>query len=163
MASTDSSIPFVYRLFFTYLEPVLATGGAIQTLVQPAEYLSAMAHRAQTNNTPIYDPRTHFVFTSLTGAWLCFAYTEAVILRLYPDDITLWKRLIVGMLLSDVFFCHSAALAVGGYRELVDLANYTAQDWLVCVTTWPFVMARVAFLLGLGLSSAKSKRSSRID
>ncbi|PWN87186.1 hypothetical protein FA10DRAFT_269787 [Acaromyces ingoldii] len=161
MTQTQAPIPIVYRLCINTIEPLLAFGGAVQTLFWPADFLAIMAHRPQTGDTPVYDVRTHFLYTSLTGAWLLFAYLEAVVLRLYPNDVQLWKRLIVPMLLSDVLFCHSTALAVGGYGELLSVAHYTSADWLVCVTTWPLVLARVAFVLGVGLPSSTSSQGSR--
>lgn len=160
MAQTQDPIPSVYRLCINNVEPLLAFGGAMQTLFWPADYLATMAHRPQTGDTPAYDARTHFLYTSLTGAWILFAYLEAVFLRLYPNDVQLWKRLIVPMLLSDLLFGHSTALAVGGYRELLSFTHYTAADWLVCLATWPLVLVRVAFVLGIGLPSSQASKKA---
>lgn len=59
----------------------------------------------------------------------------------------------MGMLLSDVCYTHSCAQAVGGWSEWVKIGEWTAEDWMVTVTTWPFVLARVAIVLGIGVGS----------
>jgi hypothetical protein len=53
-----------------------------------------------------------FLHTGLDGAWLYFAFVEAVVFRM-SDDERLWRFLCAGMLLSDLAWCHSAAQAVG--------------------------------------------------
>ena len=56
----------------------------------------------------------------------------------------------MGMLLSDLAYCHSCAQAVGGWGVWLVVANWTAEDWLVNLMTWPFVLARCAIVFGIG-------------
>ena len=89
------------------------------------------------------------------------SFTEAIIFRLV-DDLKLWRLLCMGILLSDIAYCHSCAEAVGGWGEWVRLANWTMDDWIVTVTTWPFVFARLAIVFGIGLEQKeRNERNNR--
>jgi hypothetical protein len=68
----------------------------------------------------------------------------------------------MGMLLSDLAYTHSVAEAVGGWQEWVILQNWTVEDWFVTITTWPFVLTRIAIVLGIGFKSTVDKAAKRI-
>lgn len=153
MASTTSTtatattvIPPVFRALLLYIEPIFAFNGAVLLLYDPLKYVSTMTR----HSTTTYDSSTDFIYTELAGAWLHFAFTEALVLRLV-DHISVWRLLCASMLLSDFAYCHSCAQAVGGWNVWVDLTRWTVEDWIVTVTTWPFVLTRVAIVLGIGL------------
>jgi hypothetical protein len=55
------------------------------------------------------------------------------------------------MLLSDLAYIHSVAEALGGWHEWLQVQNWTAEDWVVTITTYPFVLSRIAIVLGIGL------------
>ncbi|KAL1848936.1 hypothetical protein VTK73DRAFT_9981 [Phialemonium thermophilum] len=143
--SAEASVPFVYRLVLTTIEPLFATSGALMAFRSPAAYLSTM-----TRGATFFLPDTAFVYTELGGAWLLFAFLEAVVLRAF-DDLRLWRLLCAGMLLSDAAYCHSAAQAVGGWAQWVVLSRWTAEDWLVFWSTAPMVLVRVLIVLGVGV------------
>jgi len=99
-------------------------------------------------NLTSIQPASHFIYTELAGGWLHFAFTEAVVLRLV-DDVRVWRLLCIGMLLSDVLYLHSAAEALGGWAEYAKLAEWTVQDWVVTLSTLPFLLTRVGIVLGI--------------
>jgi len=134
------------------LEPLFALSGSLLSIFKPGDYLSTMSREAVTS----IQPGTDFIYTELAGGWLFFAFTEAVIFRLV-DDVRMWRLLCFGMLLSDIAYCHSCAQAVGGWSTWVVLSSWTAADWTVTLTTWPFVLARIAIALGLGLRDPAGK------
>jgi hypothetical protein len=139
-------VPAAYRFLLFYLEPLLTIGGIIFVTTKPADY-AAMTTRNVVSSIPADN---QFLFTQLAGGWLHFAFTEAIVLRLV-DDLRTWRCLCAAMLMSDLMYCHSIAQAVGGWGEWVVLANWMREDWIAAVMTWPFVLARVAILLGIGL------------
>ncbi|KAK9464081.1 uncharacterized protein V1516DRAFT_100661 [Lipomyces oligophaga] len=153
--SAIESVPTVYRVVLTTIEPLFATLGALGAFTSPAPYIAAM-----TRHLGVFDPASQFVFTQLGGGWLYFAFNEAVTLRLC-DDLRIWKILSIGMLLSDIAYCHSTAQAVGGWSSYLNLSLWTTEDWLVLVTTMPMVTIRVLILLGVGLK--KSSKNSGKD
>lgn len=150
--TATSSLPFIYTLILTTVEPIFATLGAIMALSDPASYLAAMSRDGVAFSAP-----TAFLYTELAGAWLYFAFVEVVVLRLY-DDLRLWRLLCAGMLLSDAAYAHSAAQAVGGWASWAALAEWTAMDCWVFATTAPMLAVRVLLVLGVGVRTGKGKK-----
>jgi len=148
----SAAIPFAYRLILTTVEPLLAAGGALLVLRTPAEYLSTM-----TRGSGAFAAGSTFLYTELGGAWLYFAFVEAVVLRVF-DDVRLWRLLCAGMLLSDAAYCHSAAQAVGGWAAWAHLAAWTSEDHLVFWTTAPMVLVRILVVLGVGVRTEAEQR-----
>jgi hypothetical protein len=138
----------IYRLIITTIEPLFAASGALLAFRDPQSYLATM-----TRHSIAFTAGSTFLYTELGGAWLYFAFNEAVVLRLF-DDLRLWRLLCFGMLLSDVAYCHSAAQAVGGWRAWAILGDWTAEDWVVFWTTTPMVLTRILIVLGIGLKKA---------
>jgi hypothetical protein len=145
-SSVPASFPFAYRLILTTVEPLFATLGALLAFRNPAGYLATM-----TRGAARFAPDSAFLYTELGGAWLYFAFAEAVVLRVYRDDARLWRLLCAGMLLSDAAYCHSAAQAVGGWATWARLADWTKEDWIVFWTTAPMLATRVLVVLGIGV------------
>lgn len=143
--SAAASIPYIYRLVLTTIEPIFAASGALLVFRNPSGYLSTM-----TRSSASFVPSTTFLYTELGGAWLYFAFAEAVVLHRF-DDLHLWTYLCLGMLLSDAAYCHSAAQAVGGWKAWASLANWAAEDWLVFITTAPMTVVRILIVLGVGV------------
>ncbi|TWU73900.1 hypothetical protein ED733_003419 [Metarhizium rileyi] len=150
--TASSSIPLPYRLLLTVLEPLFAANGAMLVFRAPAHYLSMMTrHAAAATAGPT------FLYTSLGGSWLYFAFVEAVVMRVC-DDLRLWRLLCAGMLLSDAVFCHSVAQAVGGWAAWAGLSAWTLDDHLVFWGTVPFIVVRVLVVLGVGLDEGRGGR-----
>lgn len=156
--SAKLALPFIYRLIITTIEPAFAVMGSILVLRNPAMYAGSV-----TRHSLAYTPDTAFLYTGLGGAWLYFAFVEAVVLRLV-DDLFLWRVLCFGMLFSDFLFLHSMAQAVGGWAVYSDLAAWTAEDWAGMAGTAPMVLTRILIVLGIGLrKDAKSRQGSKIE
>lgn len=143
--SAVASIPFIYRLILTTIEPFFAASGALLAFRNPSGYLSTM-----TRNSTSFVPSTAFLYTELGGAWLYFAFVEVVVLRRF-DDLHLWRYLCIAMLLSDAAYCHSVAQAVGGWGAWSSLGDWTIDDWIVLVTTAPMTLVRILIVLGIGV------------
>ncbi|KAK3715557.1 hypothetical protein LTR37_007045 [Vermiconidia calcicola] len=144
-ATASNTIPYALRFLLTNVEPLFALNGAILLLLNTEMYLSTMSRGAVTTA----DASTNFIYTELAGGWLYLAFTEAVVLRLV-DHISVWRLLCLGILFSDAAYCHSCAEAVGGWATWIMVQDWTAADWVVTLTTWPFVFARLAIVLGIG-------------
>lgn len=158
IVSAKAAVPFAYRLVLTTIEPVIAALGALQVWFAPQDFLDIVARRAVA-----YAPPTQFVYTTLGGSWLYFAFVEAVVLRAF-DDLALWRLLCAGMLLfSDAAYCHAAAQAVGGWAVFLRVQEWSWEDHLNFWLTAPMVAVRVLVVLGVGLkkdrpgSAAKTK------
>lgn len=150
-----TSIPAVYRVLINTLEPLFAFSGAILLLIKPQQYLDSLT-RGQGGGA--YDPSQQWVYTQLSGGWLLIVFLEAVILRLV-DDLRVWRLVCIGILLSDICYTHSCAQALGGWSEWLNVTHWTLEDWTVTITTWPFVLTRVAIVLGFGIRGGSSIKS----
>lgn len=122
-------------------------------LTNPGFYLSGLTRET----TTAIQPSTSFIYTQLAGGWAFISFTEAIVLRLV-DDVKVWKLLCAGILLSDALYTHSVAQAVGGWGNWLKVWEWTGQDWGVSITTWPFVLVRVAIVWGIGLKKSGGKR-----
>lgn len=148
--TATSTIPWLARFLITSIEPFFAGGGAITVLLSPEFYLAGLTRDA--NNG--FDPASRFIYTEIAGSWLMLVFIEVVILRLV-DDLRVWKLLCMSILISDAFYAHSLAEAVGGWGAFFVLSDWTAQDWLAAITTWPFLAARIS--IAIGMWDGKSK------
>lgn len=142
----SATVPFIWRFLLLNLEPLFALGGVFTLLINPGMYTSTMTRQVLTS----IEPASGFIYTELMGGWAHFAFTEAVVFRLL-DDYRVWRWLCVAMLLSDAAYCHSCAQGVGGWSEWIKVGNWTAEEWVVTITTWPFVFARLAIVSGIGM------------
>ena len=148
----SSTIPYICRFLLLNVEPLFALNGAVLVFLQAGKYLSTMT-RATITST---QTSTDFIYTELAGGWLHFAFTEGVVLRLV-DDLRVWRLLCIGMLLSDAMYCHSCAEALGGWGVWLNVMGWTAEDWVVTLSTWPFVFIRLAIVLGIGIRKPKKE------
>lgn len=145
----STSVPSLYRLVLTTLEPLAATGGVLQTLTNPESYLQIM-----TRSRVPYDPATHFLYTELAGSWLLFVFLVAFALRHF-DDLRVWRWVCLAVLLQDALYMWSVAEAVGGWAVWVDVKGWQVSDWLVLWTTLPGFLVRVLIVLGIGVNEER--------
>lgn len=144
--TASATIPALWRFLLLYVEPFCALFGALALQLYPALYTAAMTRQKLT----AIEPASEFIYTELLGGWLYFAFTEAVVLR-FVDDYRVWRLLCVGMLLSDAAYVHSCAQGVGGWSEWVQVGGWTVEEWAVTLSTWPFLIARLAIASGAGM------------
>ncbi|KAK2054345.1 hypothetical protein LY76DRAFT_235931 [Colletotrichum caudatum] len=148
VVKASAAVPGIYQLVLT-IEPILAVLGAVMVLHTPHQYLAGMTR----NQTP-YAPDVQFLYTQLGGAWLYFAFIEGVVLRLF-DDLSLWRVLCAGMLLSDAAYFHSTAQAVGGWDVWLDRSAWTVEDYSVFIASAPMLIVRCLIVLGVGIRVPK--------
>ncbi|KAL9534354.1 hypothetical protein SMMN14_02153 [Sphaerulina musiva] len=150
ITKASNVLPSYYRFLLMNVESLFAFGGVIMVLVAPGHYVTALTRESVAS----IDSATDFVYTQLGGGWMVIVFIEAVIMRLV-DDIKVWKLLCMAILLSDALYTHSMAQAVGGWAQWAVLSNWTLNDWVAAITTWPFVLTRVAIVLGIGYRKEK--------
>jgi hypothetical protein len=144
--TASASIPVIYRFLLLNIEPFFAFGGVLLLALAPTMYTGTMTRHTLTT----IQPASEFIYTELLGGWLHFAFTEGIVLRLV-DDYRVWRLLCMGMLLSDAAYVHSCAQAIGGWGVWVQVGGWTVDEWVVTLTTWPFLIARLAIVSGVGM------------
>lgn len=143
----STAVPWVYRFILTTIEPLFALRGAWLVFQAPAEYLATM-----TRDTVAHSAPTTFLYTSIGGGWLYFAFVSAVILRVF-DDLRLWRYLCIGMILSDIAFCHATAQAVGGWVAWSKVSEWTMDDHAIFWANAPVLLVRILLILGVGVKT----------
>lgn len=147
------SIAAAYRLLFLYAEPFGALYGALLAGRAPLKYLYLVNPEAPAH----YHPSLQVVLDQLAATYFLFAFNQAVVLRVAGDDnVRVWTAMICGMLLCDLLHINAAGNGLG-WAALLDLSGWRFEEWLVMVTTCGFGLARVAFLLGFGVTGEETK------
>ena len=146
-----STIPFAYRLFFLYLEPLTAFVGAGFAAGLPAQYL---AYLSPPSDSPSPSPSplptgTLVAVYQLANLFIFCALGEALILRSTASRRT-WRAMLGALLVADV----------GHLGTMLPLA--LEKGWLATFAggDMAFVYAaaamRVAFLMGVGMKGARA-------
>ncbi|ORY64102.1 uncharacterized protein BCR38DRAFT_434011 [Pseudomassariella vexata] len=139
-----STIPLPYLLVFHYVEPLFATLGALQALLSPG----ALVHMSLPSIS--YTPALRPLFTQLAGSWLMFAFHDAVTLRIYRDDVRIWRHILGAAILSDVGYTASLVQSMGWEWFLNPLRWDLVNGFTILSTVGPLV-AKVLFVLGVGV------------
>ncbi|KAI1117428.1 hypothetical protein F5Y14DRAFT_348663 [Nemania sp. NC0429] len=146
-SSSRPAIPGPYRVLFTTLEPLLATGGAVQAFFFPSSLLAA------TMPSVTYSPSLAPLFTQMTGAWLMLAFHDAVTLRSGSADVRAWRHTLAASAISDVFY--SAALVQSmGVARFFNPLRWDLMTAVTVVTTLGPFLGKLCFLAGVGLPKA---------
>ena len=152
----SATIPYLCRFLLLNVESLFALNGAVLVFLRAGLYASTMTRGAIASTRS----SEHFVYTELAGGWLHLSFTEGVILRMV-DDLRVWKLVCSAILLSDIMYCHSCAEALGGWSVWFNVLEWTAADWVVALSTWPFVLVRLAIVLGIGVKQPKTNKSKK--
>src|SRR5258708_15918268 len=74
-------IPFPYRLFFLYIEPISALAGAYYAAIHPRDYLLDLVSPMQSGLNPAeLDTPTHMTLFQLSNLYLLFPLNEHLVL-----------------------------------------------------------------------------------
>ena len=82
-----TTIPSFYRLFFSWVDPIMACPGAAMDFVAPHLFLESLA-----GPTVPYDSNTIALFHHLGGLYFMVAFLSAVLPRV-SADLKVWKAL----------------------------------------------------------------------
>lgn len=140
---TPRNIPLFYTLWHLYIEPLAALAGIYQLHCAPTLYHNFMPASAS------YNPTSQIVYDQLASTYLLFAFIEGVVLRAV-EDMRTWRYILFGFALCDVGHCYAAWCEMGT-RGVLDLAAWTAGDWVTNVFNVLPLLTRGAFLMGAGL------------
>jgi hypothetical protein len=147
-------IHFLYRLVFNFIEPILALGGTIQIFFAPLSYF-AISHQnlntilSRTPSTVTDSLQT--IFTCVAGGWFMLAINDLVTLRKFQYQPEVWWYVIIAHLASDALYLLALKQDLGSWARVVDVGMWDSGEWITNVLTWPFTLAKVLFLLGIGV------------
>ncbi|KAJ7289287.1 hypothetical protein C8J57DRAFT_1277229 [Mycena rebaudengoi] len=151
-----STIPFIYKLFFLYIEPISALAGAYYAAFRPAEYIRDLSLAG----IPAADPvalttQGNMVLLQLANLYLLFALNEHLVLS-STTSLKTWRRLLFGLLVAD--FGHLISMAPLGVDVFWRVGDWNAMVWGSVGFVYAGASMRMAFLAGLGLGVDGVKR-----
>ncbi|KAF7303372.1 hypothetical protein MIND_00565100 [Mycena indigotica] len=95
-----TSIPLPYRLFFLYVEPILALAGAYYAASQPAAYIHDLSLPSLHLLAMPLSAQSAIVLLQLANLYLLFALNEHLVLS-STASLKTWRRLLFVILVAD--------------------------------------------------------------
>ncbi|KAI7152077.1 hypothetical protein KC316_g15761 [Hortaea werneckii] len=158
-------LPFIYKAFFLYIEPVATAVGAYYAWFQQDEYMRltystpadvlvspAIARHTIISNEGV-STREHITLLQLANLYLVFAINEALVLRA-TSDVKVWRIFLVGLLIAD--FGHLWSVHALGWPIYYQFWTWNSIHWGNLGFVYVGASMRMAFLSGLGLASSRS-------
>lgn len=150
-SNTAARIPIAYRVLFVLLDIALPIMGICFNTFDP---VSALGNFTPRPTTPI-NMETYVLLDCTSGFFAALAFINIYLLLYRPNDLVVWRGLIAGILIQDLFM-------VGGFlRELrlrdggIELADWSGQDWGNVGGYTAIALLRGLFLAGVGLGGGK--------
>lgn len=155
------TIPFFYRLFFLYIEPISALLGAYWAGARPSEYLGFLASSKLATGAGISSPNTPTLISlyQLSNLYLLFALNEHLVLS-STTSLKTWRALLFCLLVADLG--HLATMAPLGFEKglaevYLTFWRWNAMEWGSVGFVYAGATMRTCFLLGVGLSADTSR------
>ena len=149
---TPPNIPFFYRLWHLYLEPIGALGGVYHLHFVPREYFDYMPATSQ------YSPQSQIVCDQLAATYLLFAWIEGVLLRVV-DDVRIWKYILFGLALCDAGHIF-AAWQSAGTEWIFSPWLWDGRDIVTNILNVLPLITRVAFICGVGYNDQTVRKKT---
>ena len=145
-------IPFWYRLFFLYLEPISTIVGAYYAHLQQQLYLDLTdLSSSPADGVPT---GTSIALSQLANLYFMFALIEALVLRSTRDHLT-WQAVLLSMLVAD--YGHLYTVKLLGSQVYWHMTSWNAIDWGNIAFVYIGAFSRTLFLLGFGLKAQPYK------
>ena len=144
-------IPAFYRIFFTYIDPIICLWGASMDFFLPTLVLSS-----HIPSPPTPDQGHIMILKQRGGGMLNFGIVSAVLLR-YTDDVNVWKIVQVACFVVDLAYYWSVWEVLGNQGRL-NVATWRSEDWGSVVITGFAGAARLAFMMGVGFGKDAKKK-----
>ncbi|KAM3083101.1 Basic amino-acid permease [Clarireedia jacksonii] len=143
-----SKVGLIYRIFFLYMEPIFALGGAYLCLFDPAKFLVSTAPASIYSDHPYAaTPVIDFLAADVGALYLLFAINEGITLRL-TRDYSVWKSVVAAMLVCD--FGHLWGIYSVAPEQCLDFVRWTNEERFNYLILIFGAILRAAFLMGIG-------------
>ncbi|KAF9542946.1 hypothetical protein CPC08DRAFT_716844 [Agrocybe pediades] len=151
------AIPFPYRLFFLYIEPVSALAGAYYAAFRPQDYLNDLSFGSTSPMQTLPPTQTTMALLQLANLYLLFALNEHFVLS-STNSMKTWRRLLAGLLIAD--FGHLITMAPLGYDIFWRVWDWNAMAWGSVGFVYMGASMRMCFLAGVGLGNESEKKKT---
>lgn len=154
-SSLAFSLPFLYRVFFLFIEPVSVLVGAYYSHFNQHEYLKLTHAASAPSQIPL---GTTIAMSQLANMYLFFALNEALVLRC-TADIRVWKAVLFCLLVGD--FGHLYTVRHLGPEIYWSVTKWNAIDWGNIPFVYLGATMRLAFLADVGLGVKRRKLTKK--
>ena len=142
-------IPFRYRLFFLYIEPISALAGMYYAAMHPSDYLFDLVSPIRSDfSRSALDTPTRMTLFQLSNLYLLFALNEHLVLS-STSSLKTWRRLLFSLLVAD--FGHLATMIPAGTEIFWNVSKWNAMAWGSVGFVYLGASLRLCFLAGVGL------------
>jgi hypothetical protein len=152
MPKASTSVPRISRFILAIFEPVSTFYGVYLALADP----NHLIHDHFSRGTLSYDPSTQVLYDQLAGMWAFLALIEALVLG-GSDDLRVWKRVCVCLLVCDAFYYYSVVGPVGGWVAFWDVRGWTGWDFFINGALMGLTSARISVLVADGKEEGKEE------
>lgn len=139
-------IPPFYRIFFTWIDPIIALHGAWTHFRDPDFILNAYIPREMSQRNPLHD----MLMYNLGGGLLQIAIINGGLLR-YSSDINVWKIVQAAILAYDIVILCTLYVSLDQQGRLSPTI-WRPEDWGCWAITLSVGLARTLFIAGAGLN-----------
>jgi hypothetical protein len=146
-------IPAFYRIFFTWIDPIICLWGAYMDFFDPRMVLSSHI----LNDTP--DIGHIMILKQRGGGMLNFGFISAVLLR-YTTDIKIWHIVEIANLIVDFAYFPAVFGALNAQMRVLP-ETWRAEDWGSLVITGFATLVRLSFLARVGFHEDVEHKKSR--
>ncbi|KAH9482080.1 hypothetical protein JR316_0004175 [Psilocybe cubensis] len=154
---TPPSVPFLYRAFFLYIEPISALAGAFYAAFRQDDYLKDLTFSSQLTHT-VLPTQTNMALLQLANLYLLFALNEHFVLSSTTSIVT-WKKLLIGLLVAD--FGHLITMAPAGMAVFWKFWEWNAMMWGSVGFVYAGATMRICFLSDVGLDRIPKGKGKR--
>jgi hypothetical protein len=146
----STTFPLFYRVVFVIFDIALPIFGTVMHTFNPAFILSGFT---PTPTVPAVS-ETLLLMDTLAGWYASLALMNIVMLKYRRNDMLVWRTMVAGTLLLDVFMLAGFAKALR--REgRVAVGSWTGDDWSNVGGYTVITLVRSMFLLGVGMGRGK--------
>ncbi|PWN93205.1 hypothetical protein FA10DRAFT_16032 [Acaromyces ingoldii] len=150
------AIPTFYRVVFFLFDVAMPLFGVVANTTMPEFIVSAYTPKIA---KPIAT-ETIVLLDGMAGFFACLIFLNLYFLSTKANDVTVWRGLQGGTLLTDVFmlFAFGRALSTEGRTTL---ESWRGEDYGNVVGYTVILLVRLAFVLGLGLKEEQRPQSEK--
>lgn len=146
--SLARSIALPYRLYFLYLDPIMALGGVYLIFTDPNKFMkSTVPNTLSLDHTPI-TPLLTLLLTNIAALYAYLAINEALILRV-TTQLAVWKVVIAALVVTDVGHVYGVWAASPERMRFAELGSYTMEEMVNLGILLFGLGLRLAFLAGI--------------
>lgn len=149
----ETPIPRFYRIFFTWVDPLIALSGCYFDFFDRDTAILAFIPDSVRN--PDHDA----IFYQKGGLMLSILFLQLVLLR-YTSDVGVWKIFQTAIVLSDFAMIAGQVNALLGQGRLLPLELWRDEEIASMAIVLVVTVMRCLFVAGVGLRGSSSSTSS---